>query len=114
MSERALKLEVRQVGQAAVVHLAGSADIAEAERMRLRLEDLASRRISLIVLDLADMDFICSSGLGAIISAHIKCRHHQGKIRLAAPQPAVRELLETTCLDKILPIYKGVEQALAS
>ncbi len=109
-----LEMDVREVGSAAVVHVSGSVDMSDAEKMRVTLEDLAAKPTALIVLDLSDMDFICSVGLGAIISAHLKCRHHQGRICLVNPKPAVRELLETTRLTKLFDIYQTVEEATAS
>jgi len=112
--QKPLKLDVRQVGSAAVVCVSGSAGITEAERLRLRLEKLAEKKMPLIILDLSEMNFICSAGLGAIISAHLKCRHHDGKIRLVSPEPAIMELLATTRLTKLFDIYDSVEQAAQS
>ena len=62
-----LTLKVTQQGDAAVVKLAGAVSLSEAEALRDRLEKLAGQRHPVIVLDLSEMDFICSLGLGAII-----------------------------------------------
>ena len=110
-SDTSLKLDIRQDGPVAVVHLAGSAGMNEAESMRIELEELASGKVPVIILDLSNLSFICSLGLGAIISGHLRCRHHKGQIRLVNPQPAVQKLLETTRLTKLFPIYATVEQA---
>ena len=110
--EKPLELNVEDRGRAAVVRITGSAGMNEAEGLRRDLEQLASRAIPVIVLDLSDMEFISSLGLGAIISAHLKCRHHNGQIRLVKPRPAVLKLLETTRLTKLFPVYQTVEQAL--
>ena len=109
-----LTLDVRKVGSAMVVRVCGSADISESEKLLRKLEELAADRIPVVVLDLSDMDFICSQGLGAIITGHLKSRHHNGEIRLVNPQPAVRDLLETTRLTKLFPIFPSVDQAVAS
>jgi anti-sigma B factor antagonist len=106
-----LHLHLTKVGQTAVVKVSGSAGMNEAEKMRRTLEKLAVERTPVIVLELSEMDFICSLGLGAIIHAHLKARHHEGQIRLVNPQPAVRELLETTRLTKLFPIFASVEEA---
>ena len=78
------------------------------------LAGLTEQKAPLIILDLGEMDFICSSGLGAIIVGYLKSRHHKGKFHLANAQPAVRELLETTRLTKLFAIYSSVAAALAS
>lgn len=111
---RKLKLDVEQVGSAAVVRISGSAGMTEAENMRLKLEELVERKIPLIVLDLGEMDFICSQALGVMISMHVSSRQHNGRLGLVNPQPAVRQLLEITRLTKLFEIYPTVEQALAT
>ena len=109
--DKSLELDVRQLGSATVVAVSGSVGVSGAEKLRRSLEELAEGRVPLIVLDLTNMDFICSLGLGAIITGHLKNRHHNGEIRLVNPQPAVREMLETTRLTKLFPIYDTVEEA---
>ena len=112
--DTSLKLEVEESDQAIIVRLRGSVTISDAEDLQQRLEELIAKQPSTVVLDLSEMDFICSSGLGAIIVGYLKSRHHKGKFYLANAQPAVRELLETTRLTKLFAIYSSVAEALAS
>jgi len=109
--DRLLQLDVQEGGAYAVVQIQGSVSMSQADELRARLEELAGRKTPVMVLDLAEMDFICSAGLGAIISAYLKSRHHNGQVRLVRPQPAVRRLLETTRLTKLFPLHSSVEQA---
>jgi len=111
-ADKPLSLTTTRQGDAVIVKVSGAVSMSEAERFRMSLEGLASERIPLIVLDLSEMVFISSLGLGAIISGHLKCRHHRGQIKLVQPTPPVRELLETTRLTKLFGIYDSVEQAL--
>ncbi|HUT60162.1 MAG TPA: STAS domain-containing protein [Phycisphaerae bacterium] len=106
-----LRLELRETESATVIRISGSAGMDEAETIRIQLEELTAKHVPVIVLDLSDMDFISSLGLGAIIAGHLKTRHYQGEIRLANPQPAVRKLLETTRLTKLFPLYASVDGA---
>ena len=107
-----LRLGVERQGTAAVVKVAGSVSISDADRLRQQIEALAAEQVSVIVLDLGEMDFICSLGLGAIISGHLRCRHHHGQIKLVNPTAPVRDLLETTRLTKLFGIYESVKVAL--
>ncbi|MCK4600924.1 MAG: STAS domain-containing protein [Phycisphaerae bacterium] len=109
-----LKLDVQETAAATVVRVCGSAEMSEAEKLRTQIDELASRETPVIVLDLSEMDFISSSGLGVIISGHLKCRRHNGQIKLVNPTLAVMELLETTRLTKLFSIYKTVDEAIAS
>ena len=111
-SDKSLELEIRQRGAGSVVYVRGSAGMSEADKLRCALETLTRLKASPIVLDLTDMDFICSAGLGAIIYGHLKGRHYQGQIKLVNPCPAVHQLLETTRLTKLFTLYDSVEEAL--
>ncbi|MDY7009587.1 MAG: STAS domain-containing protein [Planctomycetota bacterium] len=106
------RMNITRCENAVVLAIAGSVSMTDAQRLQEKLEELAAERVSVIVLDLKEMDFICSVGLGAIIVGHLKCRHHSGKVRLVSPVPSVRELLETTRLTKLFDIYDSVEEAL--
>jgi anti-sigma B factor antagonist len=108
-----LELDVESRGEATVVAVRGSAGMQDADRLRSALEELAEKKVPVIVLDLSGMDFICSLGLGAIINGHLKSRHHKGQIRLVNPQKPIRDLLETTRLTRLFPIYADVDQAVA-
>jgi len=112
-TNNSLHLEVNRKNDAAVMKVSGSVSMSEAQQLREGLENLVSEQIPLVVLDLSEMDFICSLGLGAIIAAHLKSRHHQGQIKLANPIAPVRRLLVTTRLNKLFSIHETVEEALS-
>lgn len=66
----------------------------------------------LVVVSLAHITFIDSSGLAALISV-LKRVPAGGQLRLAQPNSAVRSLLALTRLEKVLPSFDTVELALA-
>ena len=113
-SDRPLEMEVRQEGPAAVICVHGSAGMNDADRMGHAMEELTDRKITPIILDMSDLEFICSAGLGAIIAGHLRSRRYDGDIRLVNPQPSVRDVLETTRLTKLFMIFPTVQSALAS
>ena len=100
-------------GPCAVLTMHGSAHMADADAMRRALGDLIDKEVALIVLDMTDLDFICSTGLGAMISGHLRLRNCEGRICLVAPKPSVKNLLETTRLTKLFTVFATVEQAMA-
>lgn len=107
------QFDVEQHGEAAVVKLAGSIHMNVCERLQTELLKLIDRPTRKVVLDLSQLTFICSLGLGALVAAHLRSRHHRGAVRLVAPEPSIRNLLEITKLVKIFPPYDSVEVALA-
>ena len=106
-------IEVRRIGQAAVVWVHGSTGTIEAQKLTDELLRLAHGAVSVIVLDLSDMEFISSAGLGAILRARKALSKYKGEVRLVHPQPLIRKLLETTRLTRVLPLFPTVEGALA-
>ena len=109
-----LRVEFRRRGRYAVIRLRGSAGMAESALLRTQLEALAGEKVPVIVLDLSGLEFIGSAGLAAIVHGHLKSREHHGQIRLAAPQPAVLEVIKRTRLTVLFPVYASVEQAVIS
>jgi anti-sigma B factor antagonist len=86
---------------------------AEFRGMLLSLIDQGSRQL---VVDLKDVTFIDSSGLGALVSAlkTLKRGSGAGDVRLARVQPPVVSLLEIIRLNRVFTSYASVEQAVQS
>ena len=94
-----------------IVTVHGSVGMSEAEGLRQELACVESARPQAIVLDLARMTFICSTGLGALIAAHATAAARKARLRLAAPQPDVMQVLETTRLTRLFDVCPSVEDA---
>jgi anti-sigma B factor antagonist len=86
---------------------------AEFRAMLLHLIDEGNRHL---VVDLKDVTFIDSSGLGALVSAlkTLKRGSGSGDVRLARVQPPVVSLLEIIRLNRVFTSYPTVEQAVES
>ena len=67
-----------------------------------------------IVINLAETEYLDSSGLGAIVSKIAQTRSNKGDIRLASVQNDVLNLLELTHINQIIKLYDTPEQAAAS
>ena len=65
-----------------------------------------------LVFDLAEVEYCDSSGLSAILLAYRILQAEEGQIRLANPTKNVRKLIEISQLDRILPIFDSVEEAI--
>jgi anti-sigma B factor antagonist len=113
-SARTLRIEIEPRGECAVVRLSGSATMDVAGDLQDRLFALLDTGTRRVVLDLSDLDFISSVGLGGIIAAHLRCRHCSGMVQIASPKPAIRELLTVTRLDRLFPIHDSIESAVAA
>lgn len=91
-------------------------DIEVAAEFRSLLLSLIDQGSHQMVVDLADVTFIDSSGLGALVSAlkTLKRGNGDGDVRLARVQPPVISLLEVIRLNRVFTSYASVEQATQS
>lgn len=108
-----LHIEIDRRGAAAIVRLAGSAHMVVANDLRDQLVALVDEGLYQMVLDMTDLEFINSVGLGAIIAAYLRCRRHNGVVSVVAPRPAIREILSVTKLTHLFPVHASVNEALA-
>ncbi len=97
----------------AVVRLVGRLDLASAEAVKQRLVQVVGAGHRQLVVDLDGVDFLDSSGLGALIGGLKVARVARGNLRIARPNDQVRLVLELTTLDRVLHPYATVEEALA-
>jgi anti-sigma B factor antagonist len=106
-------LSVGDFGGHPVVALRGELDLADAPDVASHLAAVVAARARgpSIIVDLADLEFIDSSGLGVLVRAMKRIRESGGDLSLAAPQQQVRRILNITGLVHVFSVYTNVEQA---
>lgn len=90
----------------------GKFNMVAAPPLKARIDDLVTAGKVHLVVDLHAVDFIDSSGLGALIGGLKSARQNGGDLRIAAAGAQVRAVLKLTNLDRILDPYPTVEEAL--
>jgi anti-sigma B factor antagonist len=109
------KVTLRELGDAVVVDVAGRIALADGTAMvRDAVRMLVEQRRQRIVLNLAEVDFIDSAGLGELVRMHASVRSHGGQMRIVNPSKHVGDLLRMTKLDKVLEIEASEAAALSS
>ena len=87
--------------------------------MRLReiestISDVADNGVERLIIDLSGIEFIDSAGLGALMILYGNMKVRGGQLRLVAPGPNIREVLNLTHTDAILPVDPTLEASLAA
>jgi anti-sigma B factor antagonist len=103
-------LSISECGAGVVVALRGELDIADAAGVAAALAAVAARKPD-IVLDLAGLEFIDSSGVAALARGRKHARRAGGDLRLAAPQQQVLRVLTLTRLVDAFPVHASVDEA---
>lgn len=108
-----LRLEVSEQDGWSVMQVGGEIDVATAPRLRERLIKLVNEERFRIVVDLEDVDFIDSTGLGVLIGARKRVRTHDGDVKLVCTEPRIVKVFEITGLDQVFQIHSSVSDAVA-
>jgi anti-sigma B factor antagonist len=93
-----LEISVDQVGTEAVVRLSGRVDVDSSPDLRDRLRALLSEKAmpQILLVDLASVSYIETSGIATLIEALRIARHHQTTFRLQGLSGAALRLFEVT------------------
>ncbi|MDA0734070.1 MAG: STAS domain-containing protein [Chloroflexi bacterium] len=97
----------------AILHLTGRLDLASASNFKGQVTKLLEDGVSVVILYLAEVSFVDSSGLGAIVGGLKAARQRGGDLRLAGAQEQMLSLLELTTLISVLRPYATIEEAAA-
>jgi anti-anti-sigma factor len=116
-----LKLNVERVtpagdaGQAVVlITIAGEVDMATVPELREALLDQIDTGERGLVLDVSEVPFLDSTGLGVLMEVHRRLREVNGQVALVGARSALIRLLTITNLSRALPVYRSVSDAAAA
>ena len=115
MSHDALSVDIKSEhdGNAIIYRLRGSLDLATAPSLRAALLEAANEGKHDIIVDLSQLEFLDSTGLGALIGAHRRALEHGGRVRRIVNDGPIQRLLTITGLMRIFSVYASTEAALA-
>ncbi|MEU7932882.1 STAS domain-containing protein [Micromonospora echinofusca] len=106
-----MQLSVRPGRGCTVLGVSGELDMATSPQLREGLRRLIDGGDRQVVVDLAEVGFMDSSALGALVVTFKALRELDGRLSLAAVQPAVRSVLRVTSVDRAIQVYDTVQAA---
>jgi anti-sigma B factor antagonist len=110
-----LKLSIRKVGDVAVVDLSGRITLGEASgELRESLKDLLSKGTSNILLNLAGVSYIDSSGLGELVGGFASVSSRGGRLKLLHLTGRALELMQITKLYSVFETFSDEAEAVRS
>ncbi|HEX8805067.1 MAG TPA: STAS domain-containing protein [Acidimicrobiales bacterium] len=105
MSEQAANLEiVDRSAQAVAARLAGDLDIVTSENVKRELSEVFDSGATALTLDLGDVRFVDSSGLGTLVALHRYAEAAGSTFTVRSVPPQVQRLFEITRLDDLLAV----------
>lgn len=111
----ALFLTQREVGSVTIVDLSGKISLGEGSALlRKTIRDLLSAGQVKILLNLGDVNYIDSSGIGELVSGFTAVRNRNGELKLLNLTKKVHDLLQITKLFTVFDIYSDEATAVRS
>lgn len=111
----ALIATTREVGQIAMVDLSGRIALGEGSALlRKTIRDLLEGGRTNIILNLGDINYIDSSGIGELVSGFTAVRNRQGELKLLNLTRKVKDLLQITKLFTVFEVYTDETEAVRS
>ena len=109
-----MEITIREDPQATVLSLKGRLDLATGSALKEQVKQLFEKEKTTIHLNLAEVEFINSSGLGSLVSVMKEIRLRKGRLTLSNLASYVEEIFEITQLSHIFEIFATEEEALNS
>ncbi|HEY0186456.1 MAG TPA: STAS domain-containing protein [Cellulomonas sp.] len=108
-----MDVETEHRGEHAVVlRPRGRLTMSGAGELTTLLDSTVAAGRTLVVVDLGEVEFLDSSGLGSLVGGLRAARAAGGDLRIARPGAQARTVLELTTLDHVLHPHAAVEDAL--
>lgn len=117
MPETTVSIATADREGSAVVVVAGEVDAHTAPEVRSALDDALERSLGggfRIIVDLTDVSFLDSTGLGVFVTTLKHVREREGSLDLVITSPRVLKVFTLTGLDVLIPIHESLQDALAS
>lgn len=110
-----IKLNTRQVGDVTVLDLAGRITLGEgSSTLRDSLKELVAKGEKKILLNLGEVTYIDSSGIGELVSGFTTVTNQQGSLKLLGLNKRVKDLLQVTKLYTVFEAFEDEAEAVRS
>ena len=101
-------------GEVTVVHVQGEIDVYTAPVLRERLDEHLSEGRLHLVVDLDDVSFMDSTGLGVLVGRLKLVRVKDGTLHLVCSSERILKVFSITGLDKVFQLFASVDDAVAA
>jgi len=110
-----IKLNIRQVGDVTVIDAIGRITLGEGSSIfREEIKDLVSKGNKKILLNLAEVSYIDSSGIGELVSGFTSVSNAGGQLKLLKLTKRIQDLLQITKLYTVFEVFDDEAKALGN
>lgn len=112
--EAVMEFSRKDEGNVAIISLSGRLDLGTGGRLKEEVKKILESGKTSVHLNLSEVEFVNSSGLGALVSIMKEIRIYRGRLTLSNLEDYVQEIFDITQLSHIFEIFITEEEALKS
>ena len=107
-----MEIKLRRGGTTYVIDVTGEMDLYNAFRLKDVVSGMIAKQIREYVINLEKVEYMDSSGIGALLFVHAELKKRGMILRIANVKGAVKRVIELTKLSGYLPISAGIQDAI--
>lgn len=109
-----LSLNTRTDGSFEVIEVGGEVDVYTAPKLRETIIEAVEGGHTLLIVDVENVDFLDSTGLGVLVGALKRVRAEGGSLDIVCTHERLLKIFEITGLHKVFGLHDSVEAAISS
>lgn len=106
-----MELQYNELSGTRMIKLIGKLDIDGTNTIQTQFANYCSGEKPHVLVDLSEVDFLASVGIRLLTSNAKSVASRGGKLVILNPAPKVKNVLETTGIPAIIPMYDNLESA---
>jgi anti-sigma B factor antagonist len=107
-----MEIDFKDLGEHKIVLVSGEVDLYNVSDLKKALFSITDGKHMSVIVDLKNVNYMDSSGIGALVAGQKKMKAHNGRFALVNIHDDVLNILKLATLDKFFKIYESEEELL--
>lgn len=105
-----MEISFRDLGEHKIIQVNGEVDLYNVSDLKKALFSVTDGKFKSVVVDMQNVNYMDSSGIGALVAGQKKMKAHNGKFSLLSIHDDVLNILKLATLDKFFKIYESEDE----
>lgn len=105
-----MEIDTRELGEHKIIEVTGEVDLYNVSELKKSIFSHTDGNHKSIVIDMKGVNYMDSSGIGALVAGQKKMKAHNGKFGLVNINDDVLNILKLATLDKFFKIYESEDE----
>lgn len=105
-----MDIDIKEMGEHKVIEVSGEVDLYNVSELKKALFSVTDGSHQSVIVDMKDVNYMDSSGIGALVAGQKKMKAHNGRFALMNVHDDVLNILKLATLDRFFKIYESEEE----